>query len=187
VAPHGLSLQAAGWDFEDEKLLDKVGPQRGWTCLDLACGTAGMLMRLSRRVGQDGFVVGIDADPEHLTAARTNVRNAELTNVEILRRDVYHTQLPREAFDFVHVRLINLEPERTDELLAEAFALTRPGGVMAIQCAAWSTHWGSRSIMVWGLKQPLRYRSNTKARVHPNSPFVDLKQVRVDRKKGTRT
>ena len=162
MAPLGLSLQAAGWDFEDEKLLDKVGLQRGWTCLDLACGAAGMLLRLSRRVGHDGFVVGVDADPEHLSAARMHVRNADLRNVEILRRDVYHTQLPRGAFDFVHVRLINVAQERQDELLAEAFALTRPGGVIAIQCAAWVTHRGIRSIVVWGIKQPLRQRSSTK-------------------------
>lgn len=34
----------------------------GWRCLDLGCGAMGILGPLSRRVGPDGSVVGLDQD-----------------------------------------------------------------------------------------------------------------------------
>jgi SAM-dependent methyltransferase len=100
-------------------------------------GPAGILVPLSRRVGPIGFVVGVDLDSRHLMAARALVHDANLTNVEILKRHIYDTRLPREAFDFVHARLASGSPARHEELLDEVLAVTRPGGVVAIQCVAW--------------------------------------------------
>jgi SAM-dependent methyltransferase len=147
-----LPLEAGGWEFRTERLLDGIGIQPGWTCLDLGCGPAGILVQLSRRVGPVGFVVGVDTDARSLATARVLVHQAQLTNVEILKRDVYGTRLPREAFDFVHARLVGASQARHEELLAEALAVTRPGGVMAIQCTAWLAGRRLRSIQVWGRK-----------------------------------
>ena len=84
--------------------------------------------------------------------ARALVRESGLTNVEILKRDSHDTRLPREAFDFVHARLADDSNGRNEDLLAELLALTRPGGVVAIQCVAWLAGKRSRSIEVWGRK-----------------------------------
>lgn len=148
-----LLLEASGWGFQEVSLLDGIGLQPGWTCLDLGCGPAGILVPLSRRVGPVGFVVGVDIDPRHLAAARALVQHARLTNVEILKRDIYDTGLPREAFDFVHARLANASTERHEDLLAELLGLARPGAVVALQCVAWANGRRSRSIEIWGHKQ----------------------------------
>lgn len=148
-----LLLEASGWGFQAESLLDGIGPQPGWTCLDLGCGAAGILVPLSRRVGPAGFVVGVDLNAHHLAAARALVQHARLTNVEILRRDIYDTGLPRDAFDFVHARLANASTEHHEDLLAESLALARPGAVVALECVAWADGKRSRSIEIWGHKQ----------------------------------
>jgi trans-aconitate methyltransferase len=145
-----LPLQAEGWDFHAEGLLEGIPVEPGWTCLDLGCGPAGILVLLSRRVGPAGFVVGVEVDARHLAAARALVQDTSLTNVEILKRDIYDTQLPREPFDFVHARLANASNERHEDLLAELLALVRAGGVVALQCTAWADGKRSRSIEVWG-------------------------------------
>ncbi|HEY3061639.1 MAG TPA: class I SAM-dependent methyltransferase [Chloroflexota bacterium] len=145
-------LQARGWGFQAESLLDGIDLQPGWTCLDLGCGSAGILVPLSRRVGTAGFVVGVDVDAQHLAAARALVQRARLRNVEILKRDIYHTGLPREAFDFVYARLANASSERREDLLAELLALARPGAVVALQCVVWTDGRRSRSIEIWGHK-----------------------------------
>ena len=147
-----LQLEAAGWGFLPEGLLDGITLQPGWTCLDLGCGPGNILVPLSRRVGPAGFVVGVDSDLGHLAAARELVVRAQLTNVEILKRDIYDTGLPREAFDFVHAWLAHASTERYEDLLAELLGLARPGAVVALQCASWADGKRSRSIEIWGHK-----------------------------------
>lgn len=128
-----LRLQARVWEPEAEAMLDRIGLQSGWNCVDLGCGAMGILGSLSRRVGPPGHVVGVDTDAKQLAAAREFVHDNKLTNVEILELDAYCTNLPRESFDFTHVRFVFAPVGRDEELLREMLALTRPGGVVVIQ------------------------------------------------------
>jgi SAM-dependent methyltransferase len=121
------------WEPEAEAMLDRIGLQSGWNCIDLGCGAMGLLGPLSRRVGPQGHVVGVDTDARQLAAARDFVRESNLTNVKILELDAYRTSLPRESFDFTHVRFVFAPVGRDEVLLKEMLALTRPGGVVAIQ------------------------------------------------------
>jgi SAM-dependent methyltransferase len=78
-------------------------------------------------------VVGLDADPVFLEHARARAREQGLGNVELVEGDVYRTGLPRASFDLVHVRFVASTAGRAQELLREAIALARPGGVVALQ------------------------------------------------------
>lgn len=128
-----LRLQARVWESEAEAMLDRIGLQSGWNCIDLGCGAMGILAPLSRRVGPQGHVVGVDTDAKQLAAAHEFAHDNKLTNVKILELDAYRTNLPRESFDFTHVRFVFAPVGRDEELLHEMLALTRPGGVVAIQ------------------------------------------------------
>ena len=128
-----LRLQARVWEPEAEALLDRIGVERGWRCIDLGCGARGILKSLSRRVGTAGQVIGIDLDRQQLDAAGDFVRQTELNNVEVMERDAYATGLPEASFDLVHVRFLFAPAGRHAQLLAEMRRLVRPGGVLAIQ------------------------------------------------------
>lgn len=128
-----LRLQARVWEPEAEAMLDRIGVRLGWRCVDLGCGAMGILGPLSRRVGAEGRVVGVDSDPKQLAAARAYVEEAGWANVDVLERDAYNTGLLRQAFDLVHVRFVFAPVGRDDALLREMVALTRPGGMIAIQ------------------------------------------------------
>jgi SAM-dependent methyltransferase len=128
-----LRLQARVWEPEAEALLDRMGVQAGWRCIDLGCGAMGILGPLSRRVGPQGHVIGVDTDATQLAAARAFVQEYHLDNVELLDQDAYHTTLRRASFDCIHVRFVFAPVGRDAELLQEMLALTRPGGVVAIQ------------------------------------------------------
>jgi SAM-dependent methyltransferase len=136
-----LELQARVWQPETEAMLDQIGLQPGWRCIDLGCGAMGIVGSLSRRVGPTGQVVGVDLGAAYLDAARRYVQDEGLGNVEILERDAFDTGLPRESFDFVHVRFVFGPVGRDAELLREMLALTRPGGLLAIQEAVDDTPW----------------------------------------------
>jgi ubiquinone/menaquinone biosynthesis C-methylase UbiE len=138
-----LRLQARVWEPEAEEMLDRLGLQEGWHCIDLGCGAMGLLGPLSRRAGPGGRVVGVDTDPKQLAAARDYVQVHGLTNVTVLERDAYNTGLPRESFDLTHVRFVFAPVGRDDELLREMIALTKPGGLIAVQepdATAWSCY-----------------------------------------------
>ena len=135
-----LRLQAKVWEPAAEAMLDLIGIRPGWSCVDLGCGALGILKPLSRRVGATGKVVGVDVDAKQLAAARAHVLEEGLENVEILEQDAYRTLLPRESFDFTHVRFLFAPVGRDDELLKELLGLTKPGGMIAVEepdASAW--------------------------------------------------
>lgn len=128
-----LQLQARVWEPDADVLLDQIGIQPGGYCLDLGCGAMGILGPLSRRVGARGRVVGVDQDVKLLGAAQALVAAEGWGNVELVQGDAYHTPLARMAFDVVHVRFVLAPGGQADALIDEMYALTRPGGVMAVQ------------------------------------------------------
>ena len=63
-------------------LLDRLGIEPGWTCLELGAGGGSIAKWLSARVGATGHVVATDLDTRHLVSL------AELLNVEVRRHDI---------------------------------------------------------------------------------------------------
>lgn len=128
-----LRLQARVWEPDAEIMLDRIGVQAGWSCLDLGCGGMGILGPLSRRVGISGRVLGVDVDAEQLVAARAYVDQLRLPNVQIEERDAFRCGLPRVSYDLVHARFLAAPTGRGEELVKEMVALARPGGIVALQ------------------------------------------------------
>lgn len=128
-----LRLQARVWEPEAEALLDRIGVRPGWNCLDLGCGAMGILGPLSRRVGPEGHVVGLDFDSTQLAAARAYVKDERLSNTAVLEGDAMTTQLPRDSFDLVHARFLLAPAGHDSEFLREMLALTRPAGFVALE------------------------------------------------------
>jgi SAM-dependent methyltransferase len=128
-------LQSWGrvWEPEAETMLDQIGVQPGWRCLDLGCGPMGILRALSRRVGDAGQVVAADISPQQLDAARELTHHEGLTNIEFVQADAIDTGLPRESFDLVHVRFLFTPLGRDETLMQELLRLVRPGRVVAVQ------------------------------------------------------
>lgn len=128
-----LYIQGATMAFDAGIMLDRIGVGPGWRCLDLGCGPGGILDLLGERVGPTGHVVGLDADPVMLEAARRWTAERGCGRVELVQGNAYHTGLPRASFDLVHVRFLAGTAGKPDELLREALALARPGGVLAFE------------------------------------------------------
>ena len=138
-----LTVQARALEPEAERMLDAISIAPGSSCVDLGCGAMGILEPLSRRVGAEGHVTGVDTDTKQLAAARKMVEERGLHNVEIMERDAYNTGLPDVSFDFTHVRFVFAPVGRDDQLVAEMLRLTKPGGIIAIQepdAAPWACY-----------------------------------------------
>ena len=128
-----MRLQAEAWEPEVEVWLDQIGVQPGWHCVDLGCGPVGILGPLNRRVERHGRVVGVDGDPRKLEAARQYARDNRLESVEVISSDVFDTDLECGTFDLTHARFLVAPLGRQGDLLSEMIALTRPGGIVAVE------------------------------------------------------
>jgi ubiquinone/menaquinone biosynthesis C-methylase UbiE len=128
-----LRMQAAAMAFNADVMLDRIGVQPGWRCLDLGCGAGGILELLGPRVGPVGLAIGLDADVAMLQAARRRIDVQRVSPVTLVAGDAYGTAFRPEVFDLVHVRFVASTAGLGDELLREALALARPGGVLALR------------------------------------------------------
>jgi ubiquinone/menaquinone biosynthesis C-methylase UbiE len=128
-----LRIQSEALEFDNAVLLDRIGVARGWRCLDLGCGPGGIVEPLSRRVGPEGRVTGLDADAVFVEHARAVARSRGLDNVEFVHADAYRSALPPGSFDLVHIRFVASTAGNPQALLSEAIALARPGGTVALQ------------------------------------------------------
>jgi ubiquinone/menaquinone biosynthesis C-methylase UbiE len=124
-----LHIQGDAVAADARIMLDRIGVQPGWQCLDVGCGPRGITNILSERVGPGGRVVGLDKDAEFLAHARAN----SASNVEFQQGDAYATALPAGTFDLVHMRFVASTAGDPQTLIREAMRLARPGGVVALQ------------------------------------------------------
>lgn len=128
-----LRMQSELFREDAESMLDRIGVQPGWRCLDLCCGVGGITDLLSRRVGRRGEVIGLDADAWKLEVARDWAKANLLGNVRFVEGDAFHTGLAPASFDLVHARFaLGVIPSGVD-MLGHAVSLVRPGGVVFLE------------------------------------------------------
>ena len=103
-----------------------LGP--GGSCIDVGCGPRGILDLLAERVGPEGRVVGLDADPNHVAMAQQMAADRKLDWVSVVHADARNCGLPASSFDVVHGRTILITVPEPFELVVEMVRLAKPGG-----------------------------------------------------------
>ncbi len=144
-----LQRQAQELAQEARALFDQIGLSAGTRVVEIGCGPQGCLDLLSERVGPSGRVIGVERSEDAVGLARQLVAERGLRNVEVLHGDARTTGLPRDAFDVVTARLVLVNVPQPEEIVAEAVALARPGGVVAFHEADWGAHVCDPPLPAW--------------------------------------
>src|SRR5215211_2947361 len=119
------TLMTAGLNrLWNKKVVGATGLGPGGRALDLACGTGTLTRDLAKRVGPEGFVLGVDFSREMLRAARPQ------PNVEYRFGDATDLQgVPSGAFDAATIAYGARNIPDLDVLFSEMTRTLRPGGI----------------------------------------------------------
>ncbi|MDQ3862642.1 MAG: class I SAM-dependent methyltransferase [Actinomycetota bacterium] len=126
------------------KVVRATGLGPGGRALDLACGTGTLTRDLARKVGPEGYVLGVDFSREMLRAARP------APNVEYRLGDATDLEdVPSGAFDAATIAYGARNIPDLDALFSEMARTLKPGGVAV--CLEIARPTGRVSSMFYGV------------------------------------
>jgi SAM-dependent methyltransferase len=130
-----LVVQAAGLEPEARWLLDKIAIRPGARAADIGCGPVGILNLLSERVGDGGFVIGLEREARFVDMARAEIQRRGVSNTSIIGGDIFGPALQIDSLDFVHERLVlmNMPEVNQKALITRMLGLLKSGGIIALQ------------------------------------------------------
>jgi len=128
-----LQLQSRVWEPAGRALLAGLRSATGLRALEIGCGVMGWLRLLSESVGPSGIVVGSDVDEKMLARAKQLVEAERLSNVSLVKDDLFASQLAPDSFDLLHSRFQIAPLGRASEQVAAYLRLLRPGGTIVLE------------------------------------------------------
>jgi ubiquinone/menaquinone biosynthesis C-methylase UbiE len=176
-----LQQQAQDLAHESIWLFEQVGLSPGARVVEMGCGPHGCLDLLSERVGPAGSVMGVERNADEVALARQMVAERRLANVEVLERDARSTGLPRASFDLATARLVLVAVPNPEQIIAEAAALVRPGGWVALHEADYVSHVCDPALPAWTALVDLL---ETYSAMNGIDPFLGRKLPRLLRDAG---
>ena len=108
-----------------ERLLG-TGLKPGWHCLEVGPGAGSILRWLSRTVGENGKVIGVDINPQVKISRKSE-------SLEIIQVDIAHAPLPQEYFHVAHARFTLIHTPHGKKALRQVFHALRPGGCLVLE------------------------------------------------------
>lgn len=110
-------------------LLRVIGDRRDFDLLDIGTGTGRVLEVLSDRFRT---ATGVDASPEMLSVARTNIDRLGLSNCHVRMADMYQLPFQGESFDVIVIHMVLHFAEDPAAAIKEAARVLTKGGRIII-------------------------------------------------------
>jgi SAM-dependent methyltransferase len=129
-----LRAQARMWESATARVLDRVGPPAGGSCLDAGCGPGETMRLLAGRVGPGGTVTGIDVDAGLGTVVEAGLHAEGLRQCRFVAADLTDdAPVPGGPYDLVFARLLLFHLPQRVAVLARLWDAVRPGGHLVVQ------------------------------------------------------
>ena len=87
-----------------EETMDAAGVSNGQSVLDIGCGSGGSTFELSKRIGSDGTVWGVDISKPMLDIGITRLKSHDFRNIRFSEADVTTFDFKNHSFDIAFSR-----------------------------------------------------------------------------------
>ena len=124
--------EARDRDGEAEQVMNFLGVRPGMTVADIGAGGGYYTVRLARRIGPTGRVIGQDVMPEFLDKLRLRVDHEHLTNVTLALGEPHDPRLLPRSVDLVLMAHMYHEVEQPYGLLYNLLPALRDGARVAV-------------------------------------------------------
>ena len=114
------------YDPASTRRLEALGVGPGWRCLEVGAGGGSITRWLCSKVGAAGRVLAVDLDTRFVADIRA-------VNLDVARLDVTTADLPRDAYDLIHVRGVLCCLPRREEVLDALVASLAPRGWLLLE------------------------------------------------------
>lgn len=133
--PAGMSMESRlrRWLMPPERTLHGADLKPGQSVLEVGCGTGFFTIPAAKMIGESGQLIAMDPLSDFVDRVKEKVRDADLKNVEVLRRDALNTELESASIDTV--LLFGVLPYPTlplNKLLPEMHRVLKENGTLAI-------------------------------------------------------
>lgn len=121
-----LRILEAICDPQTFQVLDTIGVEPGWRCLEVGAGAGSVTRWLADKVGLRGRVVAADLDTRFID-------DVGLPNVEARHCNIADDEIEPAAYDLVHSRAVVMHMDDPLDVLRRMTAALRPGGWLVIE------------------------------------------------------
>ncbi|NLW23767.1 MAG: demethylmenaquinone methyltransferase [Clostridia bacterium] len=114
-----------GWQ---KFMLQKTGVKSGDMCLDVCCGTGELAIKMSKLVGPEGKVWGLDFSENMLKIAREKVRKQGQENIQFIQGDALALPFKDNTFAAVTNGFALRNVTDIPKVISEMARVVKPGG-----------------------------------------------------------
>ena len=103
-------------------------PREGECCIDLGSGRGTDALRMAEKVGEKGFVFGVDASDGMLETAKRNADKLGITHISFLKSDLEKIAIPGGVADLVISNCTINHAADKQQVWNEVHRMLKPGG-----------------------------------------------------------
>lgn len=117
------------------KVFSTIDPKPGTVFLDLACGSGFYSLEAAKRIGEKGFVYGVDLWENGIKLLEERIAERGVTNIKALHRDASKMTFDDKSIDTCLMATVLhdfVEDGNADKVLDEVARLLKPDGTLTI-------------------------------------------------------
>ncbi|MDB5000676.1 MAG: methyltransferase [Mucilaginibacter sp.] len=103
--------------------------QKGWSVLDVGCGTGAISKDIALKVGETGYVTGIDNTAYFIQSGKETY--ADVENLELIHADLF-VYNPMKKFDLIVAARVLQWLNNPQEAIKRLKSMLKPGGILSI-------------------------------------------------------
>lgn len=113
-------------------MLANLGVKTGMAICDMGCGNGFHTLKLAQMTGANGYVVGVDVQPQMLVLLRKRMEENGIENVIPILGSYHNPRLPRASLDLILLVDVYHEFSHPEQMLKAMRESLKPDGVIVL-------------------------------------------------------